>query len=269
MDFTPREMMFIAAAREIKDGDTVLTGAYWPILPSMLAKKTHAPNAVFVFEGGIVSNWVPSRIPLIATDPTIMSSAVMCGETLDTLGMVVHGGWADVGFLSASSVDKYGNINSTCVGDYLKPTVRLPGSGGASDIASNAKRLIIILEQGQGRFQDKVDFITSPCYLEGGDSREKAGLRPSGPNVVVTTMGVYRFEEGSREMYLDSYHPGVSVEEIKNNVDWDLKISSQIKETNPPADMELKVLREEVDPHGMYLRDTRLEYFPLGPSAGS
>ena len=268
MDFTPREMMFVAAAREIKNGETVLTGAYWPILPSILAKKTHAPNAVFVFEGGIVCNWAPARIPLIATDPTIMSSAVMCGETLDALGMVVHGGWADVGFLSASSIDKYGNVNSTCIGDYLKPTIRLPGSGGASDIGSSAKRLIIILEQGQGRFLERVDFITTPGYLEGYDSREKTGLRPSGPNIVVTTMGVYRFEEGSREMYLDSYHQGVSIEEIKDSVDWDLKISSQIKETNPPTDRELKVLREEVDPHGMYLRDARLECFPLGQSAG-
>jgi glutaconate CoA-transferase subunit B len=261
MDFTHREMMIVAAAREIKDGETLLTGAYWPILPSVLAKKTHAPNAIFVFEGGVVCNWAPPRIPLIAHDPTNLSCAVMCGDLLDTLGMVVHGGWADVGFLSASAVDKYGNVNTTCMGDYLNPRVRLPGSGGASDIASSAKRVIIILEQSRERFPERVDFITTPGFLQGSDSRERAGLRPSGPNVVVTDLGVYRFEEDSKEMYLDSYHPGVSVDKIKDNVGWELKISPQVKETKPPSAWELKVLREEVDPMGMYLRDVRTQGF--------
>jgi len=259
MDFTRREMMIIAAAREIKDGEKLLTGAYWPILPSVLAKRTHAPNAVFVFEGGIICNWAPARIPLIAHDPTNLSSAILCGDLLDTLGLVVHGGWADVGLLSASLVDKYGNVDTTCVGDYLNPKVRLPGSGGASDIASGAKRVIIILEQSRDRFPEKVDFITTPVFLQGSDSREKAGLRPSGPNVVVTDLGIFRFEEDSKEMYLDSYHPGVSVDEIKANVGWELKTSPILKETEPPTAPELKVLREEVDPLGMYLRDVRLQ----------
>ena len=258
-DFTRREMMIVAAAREIKDGETLLTGAYWPILPSVLAKRTHAPNAIFVFEGGIICNWAPARIPLIAHDPTNLSCAIMCGDLLDTLGLVAHGGWADVGFLSASSVDKYGNVNTTCLGDYLNPKVRLPGSGGASDIASGAKRVIIILEQSRDRFTEKVDFITTPVFLQGSDSREKAGLRPSGPNVVVTDLGVFRFEKDSKEMYLDSYHPGVSVDEIKANVGWELKISPRLEETEPPTALELKVLREEVDPMGMYLRDVRLQ----------
>ena len=259
MDFTRREMMIVAAAREIKDGETLLTGAYWPILPSILAKKTHAPNATFVFEGGIICNWAPSRIPLIAHDPTNLSCATMCGDLLDALGLVVHGGWADVGFLSASLVDKYGNVNTTCVGDYLNPRVRLPGSGGASDVGSNARRVIIILEQSRDRFPERVDFITTPVFLQGSDSREKAGLKPSGPNVVVTDLGVFRFAEDSKEMYLDSYHHGVRVDEIKDNVGWELKISSQLKETSPPTTLELEVLREEVDPMGMYLKDNRLQ----------
>ena len=181
----------------------------------------------------------------------------MCGDTLDALGVIVHGGWADVGFLSASSVDRYGNVNSTCIGNYLKPRTRLPGSGGASDVGSSAKRLIVILEQRRDRFPEKVDFVTTPGFLQGLDSREKAGLRPSGPNVVVTTMGVFRFEEDSKEMYLDSYHPGVNVGEIRDNVGWELKISPRLKETKPPTDTELRILREEVDPQGMYLRDMR------------
>lgn len=269
MGFTPREMMVVAAAREIRDGEKVLTGAYWPILPSVLAKKTHAPSAIFVFEGGVVCNWAPARIPLIAHDPTILSCAVMCGDLLDALGMIVHGGWADVGCLSASSVDKYGNVNTTCVGDYLNPKVRLPGSGGASDIASGAKRVIIILEQSRDRFPERVDFITTPGFLQGSDSREKAGLRPSGPNVVVTDLGVFRFEEDSKEMYLDSYHPRVSVDEIKASVGWELKISAQLKETKPPSALELRVLREEVDPLGMYLKDVRTQGFISGQGQSS
>lgn len=258
MDITRREMMIIAAAREIKDGERVLTGAYWPILPSILAKKTHAPNAILIFEGGLICNKVPPRIPLIAHDPTLLSCAVMCGELFDTLGVIVHGGWADVGFLSASAVDKYGNINTTCLGDYLTPRIRLPGSGGASDIGCNAKRLVIILEHSLERFPERVDFITTPGFLQGSDSRQKRGLKPGGPSAVVTDLGVFRFEEGSKEMYLDSYHPGVSLDEIRANMGWKLKISSSLRETKPPTSQELKTLREEVDPLGMYLRDLRM-----------
>jgi len=259
MDFTRREMMVIAAAREIKDGETVITGTYWPILASLLAKKLHAPHSVLVFEGGIICNWAPTRTPLIAHDPAMLSCSVLCGDLFDTLGSVVHGGWADVGVLSASSVDKYGNINTTCIGDYLKPEVRLPGSGGASDIGASAKRLVIILEQTRGRFPEKVDFITTPGFLHGSNSRERAGLRHGGPCAVVTDLGVFRFSPVSKEMYLHSYHPGVHIEEIKANVGWQLKISPRLNETAPPTTQEIKVLREEIDPAGMYLRDARLD----------
>lgn len=268
MDFSRREMMIIAAAREIKDGERVLTGAYWPILPSLLAKKTHAPNAILIFEGGLVCDGTPPRIPLIAHDPTLLSCAVMCGELFDTLGAIVHGGWADVGFLSASAVDKYGNINTTCMGDYSKPKVRLPGSGGASDIGCSAKRLVIILEQSLERFPQRVDFITTPGFLRGSDSRERAGLRPGGPETVVTDLGVFRFEEEGKEMYLESYHPGVSIDEIRANVGWELKISPRLEETKAPSLRELRVLREEVDPLGMYLRGVRMEGLTSGKDRG-
>lgn len=257
MNVTPIEMMVVAAAREIIADEKVVTGTYLPILPALLAKRTHAPSISLIFEGGIFCKWSPPRLPLVATDPTLLSVSNLCGDTLDTLGLVVHGGWADVGLLSAASVDKYGNINTTCIGNYHKPSFRLPGSGGASDIGACAKRLIIILEQAIDRFPPRVDFITTPVFLQGSDSREKAGLRASGPNVVVTTMGIFRFEENSKEMYLDSRHPGVCVEEIKDNVGWDLKISPKLGETEAPTDIELRVLREEVDPEGMYLRDLR------------
>lgn len=258
---TPLEMMVIAAAREVRNGEVILTGTYFPILPAFLAKRTHAPDSIVAFEGGFICNRAPSRIPLAATDATLIPAAILSGDSLDVLGMLVHGGWADLGILSASAVDKYGNINTTCIGDYRSPSVRLPGSGGASDVGSSAKRLIVVLEQRRDRFVEKVNFITTPGYLQGGNSREKAGLRPSGPNVVVSTMGVFRFDEISREMYLDSYHPGVSIDEIKRNVGWELMISPQLKETKPPTETEVRVLKEEVDPEGMWLRDSRSRIF--------
>jgi glutaconate CoA-transferase subunit B len=252
------EMMVIAAAREIKNGEIVCTGTYLPILPVFLAKRTHAPDITVVFEAGIFYDLLPSRIPLVATDPCLVSLASLCGDCIDSLGMVLHGGYADVGLLSANSVDKYGNINTTCVGDYAQPRVRLAGSGGACDFGCLSKRLIVLLEHSRERFPERVDFITTPGYLSGGDSRARAGLRAGGPGVVVTTLGVFRFAEDTREMYLESYHPGVTIQQIRDNVQWELKVSPEVRETEPPTETELRILREEVDPQGMYLRDARV-----------
>jgi len=260
-DFTPREMMIVTAAREIEDREIVLVGTYWPILAVILAKKTHAPKITIVVEGGVVRDSAPLRIPLVASDPCMVSGASLCGDSFDTLGMILHAGRTDVGFLSAAIIDKYGNINTTCVGDYLKPKVRLSGSGGACDFGCLAKRLIIMLEHDKRRFPERVDYITTPGYLDGADSRESKGLMPdSGPSAVVTTLGLFRFEENTKEMYLDRYYPGITANEIKASVGWDLKVAEEVKEAEPPTDEEIRILRQEVDPQGMFLRDVRKEF---------
>ncbi|HID94616.1 MAG TPA: hypothetical protein EYP53_00970 [Candidatus Latescibacteria bacterium] len=256
--YTPIEMMIIAAAREIRNGETVFMGTYWPIPSVVLAKKTHAPDITIVVEGGLITDTTPSRIPLVASDATLSVDAILCGDSLDTLGMILHGGHVDVTLLSAAIVDKYGNINTTCIGDYRRPRVRMAGSGGAADLAALSKRFVIILEHDVHRFAERLDYITTPGYLKGYNSREEAGLPPgTGPSAVVTTMGVFRFEEDSREMILKEHHPGTDIETIKRNTGWELKVAKDVRETPPPSEEELRVLRSEVDPLGMYLKGQR------------
>ena len=255
--YTPREMMIISAARQIKDGEIVFMGTYWPIPSVLLAKRTHAPGIIIAVEGGVIIDKALSRIPLIAADASVTSQAVMCGDSLDTLGALLHGGKVDVAVLSAALVDKYGNINTTCIGDYTKPQVRMAGSGGAADLAALSRRFIAVLEHDKHRFQERLDYITTPGYLEGFDSREKAGLPRGGPSAVVTTMGVFKFEDHSKEMVLSEYFPGHSVEAIKDSFPWNLRIAPDVREAKPPSEVELRVLRNEVDPHGMYLMDER------------
>lgn len=254
MKITPVEMMIIAASREIANGQVLMVGTQWPIIVTTFAKKTHAPDVVIVYEGGIVTDMLPSRIPLLSVDPGLMSNASLCGDSLDTLGMILHSGRVDLGFLSSASVDRYGNINTTCFGDYANPNFRLGGSGGACDFACLAKKLVVVLEHDRRRFPEKVDYITSPGYLDGFDARQRAGLRmDTGPRAVYTTLGRFKFDE-TGEMYLDGSYYGVKVEQILENMGWDLKVTKEVEEIEPPSKEVLRILREEVDPAGMYLR---------------
>ena len=193
------------------------------------------------------------------------SNSVMLNDSLDTLGMILHAGYPDIAFLPAANVDKYGNINTTCFGDYSKPKFRLGGSGGACDFGALAKKVIIMLEHERQRFPEKVDFITTPGYLEGADSRQNAGLKPgTGPEAVITTLGVFKFDEDTKEMYLDTYFPEGSVEEVKKGFQWDIKISKNLKVASPPTEEEIRILREELDPYGMYLKNNKAkQIYPL------
>jgi glutaconate CoA-transferase subunit B len=167
--------------------------------------------------------------------------------------MLLQRGFIDVGFLGGAQVDKYGNINSTVIGDYAKPKVRLPGSGGGCEIAAFSKRIIIITPHEKRRMVEKVDFNTSPGFLDGGAARDKFGFE-GGPSAVITTMGVLRFDERTKEMYLSSYHPGLTVDQVKENTGWELKISPNVKATEPPTMEEVKILREHLDPQGIFLK---------------
>jgi glutaconate CoA-transferase subunit B len=232
-------------------------GTQWPIVASLLAKGIHAPGVTICFEGGIVLGRLPDRVPLFTADPVLNACSLSMGSSFDTLGMVLHAGRADMGMISAASVDRYGNINTTCIGDYESPRIRLGGSGGACDFGSLARRTVIVLEHDKRRFPPQVDFITTPGYLSGRAVRSSAGLKPdTGPHAVVTTLGLFQFNEEG-EMVLKAHHPQVSVEEIRDNVQWDLKVDETVGPLDPPTRLELETLRNRIDPQGMYLNNAR------------
>jgi glutaconate CoA-transferase subunit B len=261
---SPIEEMIVTAARLIPDGSTVLVGTQWPILTTLLAKSLYAPQCTLCFEGGVVLGKIPDRVPLFTGDPVVNSSSVFLGSSFQTLGMILHRGKADLGVLSAAAVDRYGNINTTCFGAYDNPRIRLGGAGGACDFGCLATRTIIILEHDKRRFPEHVDFITTPGYLKGGKSREEAGLRPgTGPYAVITTLGLFHFNEEG-EMFLAAHSPSTTPSKVKEAVQWDLKISDQIRAWQEPTVKELEILRRRLDPQGMYLKKARLmEGIPL------
>lgn len=252
--YTIKEQMIVSSAREIKDNDIIYAGVGLPNVAVLLAKFSHAPNATIFYETGI-----------IRTEPCILGLGVDILPTQylsDMLADILYvnsfaqRGFFTIGFLGGGQIDRYGNINSTCTGDYLRPSLRFPGSGGGCDIASLCKNVIIVIEQKKHRFPGRVDFITAPGYLDGEQgSREKMGLPPgTGPTKVVTNLGIYSFHEG--EMILESIHSGagVTLEEIRANTGWDIRVSDDLKETAPPTEEELLLLRERVDPQQEFIR---------------
>lgn len=255
---TDIERMVITAARLIQDDAVLMVGTQWPIVVALLAKALHAPDSVICHEGGVVMGKLPERVPLFTVDPTLHSCSVLLGGSFDTLGAVLHAGRADMALLAAASIDRFGNINTTCFGDYGSPRVRLGGSGGGCDLGSLAEKTIIIMEHERRRFPEKVDFITTPGFLEGEGTREEAGLRPgTGPFAVVTTMGLFGFDEQG-EMILLRYNPRFSIEDIRENVQWDLKVADDVGALKLPTKEELEMLRKRIDPQGMYLRGGRM-----------
>jgi len=252
MEYSRKELMAVAASREIRDGEIAFIGTGLPMLGGMLAKATTAPNAILIFESGVVDAR-PKRTPLSIGDACLVPGAAMlCGLT-EVFGLILQPGYVDVGFIGAAQIDPFGNLNTTVIGDYFHPKVRLPGSGGANDIGSLAKRTIVMMAQDARKFVPKVDYVTTPGYLDGPGGRERVGLPRGGPSAIITNLGIYRFDERTKEMYLDSYHPGISVEEIRKNVSWPIRVSATVHETKPPTDRELDVLRTTCDPEGIFL----------------
>jgi glutaconate CoA-transferase subunit B len=240
-------MMIVAAARHLEGERVCFVGIGPPNIACNLAKRTVAPDIELVYEAGVFGA-DPKRLPISIGDPTLASGAVAISNMFELFGYYLQRGLVDVAFLGASQIDRYGNINTTVIGDYDSPKVRLPGSGGACDIALNAHKLFVIMPQSKRSFVESVDFITSPGHPSGGATRSWPG---AGPEVVVTGLGAYRFDD-SGEMYLESLHPGVTVEQVKENSGWDIKLGPGVTETPPPSDSELRLIREELDPQGMY-----------------
>jgi len=252
LTYSSAELMIINAARLLRDGDVVFVGVGQPNLACNLAKRTHAPNLVMIYEAGVIGA-EPARLPLSIGDPTLVSGALSVVSMYDIFANYLQRGNVDVGFMGGAQIDKYGNINATVIGDYAQPRVRLPGSGGSQEIAAWANRCYIMTPHQKRRFPEKVDFMTSAGFLGGRKEREATGVRGGGMLAVVTDIGMLEPDENG-EMMLTALHPGKTVEQAKENTSWNLKVSSNLRMTDFVSEKELKILREELDPTGIYLK---------------
>ncbi|KAA0278489.1 MAG: CoA-transferase subunit beta, partial [Chloroflexi bacterium] len=240
------------ASRLLRDGDVVFVGVGQPNLACNLAKRTHAPNLVMIYEAGVIGA-EPARLPLSIGDPTLVSGSLSVVSMYDIFTNYLQRGNVDVGFMGGAQIDRYGNINATTIGDYTHPKVRLPGSGGSQEIAAWANRCYIMTPHQKRRFPERVEFMTSAGFIDGKDAREIRGLRGGGMLAVVTDIGILEPDD-SGEMTLTALHTGRTADEAKANTGWDLKVASSLKTTEEVTKKELKILREELDPTGIYLK---------------
>jgi len=248
-DYNAMELMISVASRELENGATVGVGTGAPCAAAMLSQKTSAPDLVILFEAGGLSPELP-EMPISVGDSRTVHRAAMAGSMGDTMDYCSRG-FVDYTFLGGAQIDMYGNLNSTVIGDHANPKVRFPGSGGANDFASFCWRMMVMTPQDNKRFVEKVDFLTTPGWLEGGDSRAKSGLPlDAGPYKIITDMAVMDFEPDSKRMRVISLHPGYGFADVQDNCGFELIKADELKDTLPPSEDELRILREEVDPYG-------------------
>ncbi len=253
MEYTSKELMVIAAARKIKNFDIVFCGTGISILAAVAAKHINAPQSIIFFETGAVDSML-EELPLAVSDSRVMYNASSFCSLTETFAFMQNRntGKNIIGIIGAAQIDKYGNLNSTCIGDYKRPEVRLPGSGGACDVASFLRRTIVFMKLEKRKFVEKVDYITSSGWLSCPNGNKGKKLADNGPTCVVTDMGIMGFNETSKEMYLTDFYPGIDPFEIKNNVGFDIDVS-RAKEIQPPLSFELEALREKIDPENLIL----------------
>jgi glutaconate CoA-transferase subunit B len=226
-EFTANELMICQAARQLHDDEVVFVGIGLPNIACNLARRLHAPDLVLIYESGAVGA-APTRLPISIGDPSLVTDSLSVCSMFDVFNYYLQGGLVDVGFLQGAQIDRFGNLNTTVIGDYAHPKVRLPGSGGACEIALLAKRVFVIAPQRKRSFPERVDFITSPAR----------------PAMVVTDLGCYEFVEG--EMVLTSIHPGCTIEQVRENTGWEVAIAGNLKLTQPPTTEELRIIREMI-----------------------
>jgi 3-oxoacid CoA-transferase subunit A/glutaconate CoA-transferase subunit A len=249
--YSSTELLACVAARMLEDNKSVFVGTGLPMIAAMLAQRTHAPNLLLFFEAGGIGPEMPV-LPISVGDSRTFYSAVAASSMHDSMAMA-QAGYIDYGFLGGAQIDRYGNLNTTVIGPYEHPKVRLPGSGGANDVGTLCSKTIIIMRQDKHRFLEKIDFLTTPGYLKGFESREKAGLpKGSGPFRVISQLGVYGFDAESKQMMLLSLHPGVTVEQIKENSGFEILIPGSVSVTTPPSQKEVSILKK-IDPAGMVI----------------
>jgi glutaconate CoA-transferase subunit B len=241
--YTADEMMTIAAARKIRNGATCFVGIGLPSAAANLARLTHAPDTVLIYESGCIGT-KPTVLPLSIGDGELSETADAVVSIPEIFAYWLQGGRIDLGFLGAAQIDRFANINTTVIGDYYKPSVRLPGAGGAPEIAASSKEVLITLRQNKRAFIEKLDFVTSGGYFTGGDSRAKLNLPGKGPTAVITDLGVMTPDPVTKELTLTSIHPGVAVEKVIESTGWPLKVAPQLSTSEAPTDTELRVLRD-------------------------
>ncbi len=251
--FSRSEMMIVASARQLVQQRVCFVGIGLPNVVCNLAQRTVEPDLQLVYESGIFGAR-PGRLPLSIGDPTLVTGSTAVCSMYELFAFYLQAGLVDVGFLGAAQIDRFGNINTTVIGDYRKPTVRLPGSGGACEIAIHARKVFVIMRQAQRSFVDTLHFRTSPGHSGDPEHDRQRGWFGSGPTSVVTDLGSYVFDGRTGEMTLVTLHPGVSLGEVRQNMGWDPKVADDLGETPAPTDLELRILREELDPQGVYTK---------------
>lgn len=247
---SPAEMMIVAAARALEGARTVFVGVGLPNIACNLAQRTVAPDLELIYESGVYGAR-PERLPLSIGDPTLVTGATAAIPMGDLFGFYLQGGRIDVALVGGAQIDRHGNLNTTVIGSYDAPKVRLPGSGGACEISINASALHCLMRLSRRSFVDRLDFVTTPGHLEGGDGRARLGMPGGGPAVVVTDRAVFDFEDPGREMRLVSVHAGTSPEDVQAEVGWPLVAAPDVGVTPPPTAEELAILRN-LDPDGLY-----------------
>ncbi|MBW2675694.1 MAG: glutaconate CoA-transferase, partial [Deltaproteobacteria bacterium] len=240
--YTLNELLVITCAKEINDYENVILGVGLPTAAGALAKALYAPHASLMMESGIID--FEPLVPLNHIADAHSCRGFSCATDLFSAFTMTYRGYVDVCFLGVGQIDRYGNLNTTCIGDYYNPTLRLPGSGGAADFISYAGHTVLTMLGGE--FVEKLDYFTSPGHLTGGSSRNDSGLFPqdSGPSMLLTTKGVFRFDAETKELYLAQIHPGITVDDARNDVPWDLKVSPELSETERPTDREIDFVRQ-------------------------
>jgi len=253
MTYTPKEMMTIAAARTIRNQDIVFCGTGISMIAAMAAKHISAPESVIFFETGAIDSHL-EEVPLAVADPRVMYRTAVNGSLLDAFATMQNRttGQRVVGILGAAQIDPFGNLNSTVIGDYATPRVRFSGSGGAADVASFVNRTIIFMQHEKRKFVPKVDYITSPGWLDGGDARRKAGLCEGGPHLVITNMAIMGFDDTDHRMFLKAVYPGVQVADVVHHMGFDIDVS-RVVPVPAPTENELRILRDICDPQKLIL----------------
>jgi glutaconate CoA-transferase subunit B len=241
--YTPNEMMTVAAARSLKNSDVCFVGIGQPSAASNLARLTHAPDITLIYESGTLATR-PSVLPLSIGDGELCETALTTVAVPEMFRYWLQGGRITVGFLGGAQIDRFANLNTTVVGPYDKPKVRLPGGGGAPEIANSCAEIFIIMAQGKRSFVNKLDFVTSLGYGEGGDHRKRLGVSTKGPTKLVTDLCIFEPDPATKEMTVVSIHPGVTRDQIQENTGWPVRYANKVGETQPPTAQELQVLRD-------------------------
>lgn len=239
--YTLDELLIIAVAREIKDFDNVILGVGLPTTAGALAKALYAPQANLMMEAGMI-DFEPLVPPNHIAD-VMACKGYACATDLFTAFTMTYRGFVDICFLGVGQIDKFGNLNTTCIGDYYKPDLRLPGSGGAADFISYSQHTVLTMRGGE--FVKSLDYVTSPGYLGGGDERDRSGLFPqgSGPTKLISQKGIFEFDPKTKEMFLSEIHPRITIEDVRKDIPWDLNIADNLEETRPPSDAEIEFIR--------------------------